>query len=311
MSKAQKTAKKALSLFLSIAMSVTFVMYLFPDTSMSVYAANGWSERNGILTIGSQSAISAWTKNKSSVNKIWCIKIGEGVDSIPEGAFMNMSNLRQVHFPSTLKYIQKNAFYNCQKYVSVTLPEGVEEINDYAFADKTQIEKVICLPSTIGFLSMNAFGKNKKLTVFGCTDNEKTITEICGGTYIPYNIDFSSGGSSKQNILSYNEFSSWAAVKDSGNNGKEKVTVENGSSTLRLSTGNEPSYIVAQPRQYFINPEGMNSNFLTHLVKITVYANSDSPEALKKVYAGFYKNNYFSPLIDMDVEEEYNDGTTN
>ena len=80
---------------------------------------------------------------------------------IGEGAFYQASALRQVNFPSTLRYIGDFAFNATKLEMNqLVIPEGVEEINQYAFAFCRKLKAQVTLPSTIkknwrvGFLRM-------------------------------------------------------------------------------------------------------------------------------------------------------------
>ncbi len=66
-----------------------------------------------------------------------------------------------IDIPSTyngkpVKYIGENAFSGCEKLTSVTIPEGIEEIESYAFSGCEKLEH-ISIPNSITSIDFNAF----------------------------------------------------------------------------------------------------------------------------------------------------------
>lgn len=58
---------------------------------------------------------------------------GTSIVAIPEGCFRNCNNLVGVRLPDTLQVIYSNAF-QCTKLSQITLPSGVSNVEDFAFA---------------------------------------------------------------------------------------------------------------------------------------------------------------------------------
>ena len=86
------------------------------------------------------------------------IILPEGLEKIGEGAFYQASALRQVNFPSTLRYIGDFAFNATKLEMNqLVIPEGVEEINQYAFAFCRKLKAQVTLPSTIKKLASGLF----------------------------------------------------------------------------------------------------------------------------------------------------------
>ena len=86
------------------------------------------------------------------------IILPEGLEKIGEGAFYQASALRQVNFPSTLRYIGDFAFNATKLEMNqLVIPEGVEEINQYAFAFCRKLKAQVTLPSTIKKIGEWAF----------------------------------------------------------------------------------------------------------------------------------------------------------
>ena len=93
---------------------------------------------------------------------ITTVIIPEGVESIGEYAFANLSNLTTVVLPSTLVRIDQGAFYGCTKLTSVTGLENVKFINQSAF-ENCGLTGSISLDSCVA-IANNAFSGNKALT---------------------------------------------------------------------------------------------------------------------------------------------------
>lgn len=84
--------------------------------------------------------------------------IPEGVTEIGESAF-SCSYMPSVRFPSTLKKIGKEAFYNCFRYLdncTITFSDGLEVIGDEAFGF-CYFKKAIVLPASIKSIGKKAF----------------------------------------------------------------------------------------------------------------------------------------------------------
>lgn len=77
---------------------------------------------------------------------------------IGQGAFKNCRLLRYVEWGRNIRKIKEEAFMNCNTLSlgeSLVLPEGLEEIGDYAF--KETIPSEVDLPSTVTLIGKEAF----------------------------------------------------------------------------------------------------------------------------------------------------------
>lgn len=100
----------------------------------------------------------------------------EGVDSIADYAFgKSTSNgvtpqLRSVSFPSTMKYIGKQAFYKCDSlFLSpIILPDSIEEIHEMAFYGKERggSPDTIRLPKNLRYYASSAFSPKEGQVVY-------------------------------------------------------------------------------------------------------------------------------------------------
>lgn len=79
-------------------------------------------------------------------------KLRGGVETIGEMAFRGKQNLRAVVFPSSLKRIEKEAFYDCPLLDHVVLPASVRAVKQYAFAECDSLSRItfLALPARLG-----------------------------------------------------------------------------------------------------------------------------------------------------------------
>ncbi|MBR3314406.1 MAG: leucine-rich repeat protein [Atopobiaceae bacterium] len=61
------------------------------------------------------------------------VEIAEGVTTIGDNAFFNLSNLSTVSLPLTLQRIGTQAFYRCESLTEITVPDSVTSIGNIAF----------------------------------------------------------------------------------------------------------------------------------------------------------------------------------
>lgn len=89
------------------------------------------------------------------------VELPETIQTIKYSAFENCASLESINFPQGLKNIERYAFYKSTSLTSVELPEGLETIGDSAFGDCESLE-TINIPSTITYLGSFSGCKNLK-----------------------------------------------------------------------------------------------------------------------------------------------------
>lgn len=77
------------------------------------------------------------------------------------GDEFGVSTINSITFPSTLRRIGKKAFYQ-SKITNAMLPEGLEEIGEYAFSGCSEME-TISMPSTLKKIGRSAFSECSRL----------------------------------------------------------------------------------------------------------------------------------------------------
>ena len=80
----------------------------------------------------------------------------DGVESILNSALQNCTNLITVTFPNSLKRIGNFAFSKCSRLSEATLPDSVESVGGYAFSDCTGLVE-LSLPNNLTRIETNAF----------------------------------------------------------------------------------------------------------------------------------------------------------
>ena len=86
------------------------------------------------------------------------IILPDGLEKIGNSAFYQAYALRQVNFPSSLRYLGEYAFNATKLEINpLVIPEGVEEISKYAFAFCRELKGKVVLPSTMKSIGEWAF----------------------------------------------------------------------------------------------------------------------------------------------------------
>lgn len=129
---------------------------------------------------------------------------GHDEDEIPHYAFQNKSTLVRFVFPQKLRIIGAWAFHGTNLSGTLSLPEGVEIIEDHAFAELASLTSTIEFPSTLKEIGRQAFAQCpfsgklnlpaslKKIdyeafyccsTFSGTLELPESLEEICNGAF--------------------------------------------------------------------------------------------------------------------------------
>ncbi len=160
--------KKIISLLLSIVMVLTMFSVVgfaveAPFADGVVYDVNDkefyWelSADGGTLTITGEGVLAELKNSPDWLTFNFSeLVIGEGIENIPEEAFLCAKNLESVKLSSTVKTIGQRAFYGCEKLKSVNF-DDVTNIATMAFYGCMNL-KEIRIPETLIELGNYAFG---------------------------------------------------------------------------------------------------------------------------------------------------------
>ncbi|MBQ9715098.1 MAG: leucine-rich repeat domain-containing protein [Clostridia bacterium] len=89
---------------------------------------------------------------------------GSQLETIGEYAFYNCKKLADLTLQSGLKTIGRSAFSYCA-FDTMTLPNGVEIINAFAFSDCSKLEYIV-IPESVVTIDEFAFFNNPNLTIY-------------------------------------------------------------------------------------------------------------------------------------------------
>lgn len=140
-----------------------------PYYSTSVLVFTG----NGEVTNDTFSIDAGWTVKNDYDYAVRKIYFGEGITAITNAYRLPTEGLKEVHFPSTLKVIGDMAFAK-SRLTEIILPEGLERLEDGAFAHIDELEKVV-LPSTLTHMGGGVFNLEVQ-SPFNYENNLKEIT---------------------------------------------------------------------------------------------------------------------------------------
>lgn len=96
-------------------------------------------------------------------NNLSTIIVPEGVTKIKDGAFYQLTSMKNITIPSTVTSIGVHAFYNCTNLDSITIPEGVTSIASGAFWECNKM-KSVKLPVTLTNIDESGFAHCRSLT---------------------------------------------------------------------------------------------------------------------------------------------------
>lgn len=129
-------------------------------TGGTINDAISWNFQNGTLSISGEGSMgfrpsqqSPWYHLREAITTV---VVEEGVTVIGDNAFKNCIHLVQVQLPSTLKSIQKNAFFNCQSLSEIRLPPNVTYIGEHAFRYCISL-KTITIPDSVETMEGSVF----------------------------------------------------------------------------------------------------------------------------------------------------------
>jgi len=115
---------------------------------------------------------------------------GNKVVTIKEDAFLG-TGIEEIDLPESVKVIEAQAFYNCDKLTEITIPNKVTTLGNEVFWACDSLERVI-LPSKIKNMGRNLFSKNSFLKIYApkgsasykwAKKNGYTVGEIFTITY--------------------------------------------------------------------------------------------------------------------------------
>jgi hypothetical protein len=89
-------------------------------------------------------------------SEITDIIIPDGIETVPEYAFMNAINITSVVIPSSVSVIGEIAFLNCSNLASIVISDGVTVIGENAFDSCTNLTDIV-IPNSVTSIDKYAF----------------------------------------------------------------------------------------------------------------------------------------------------------
>ena len=133
-----------------------------------------WSICDSVLTISGTGEMTNWSNTSSSVpwygyrNEIKHVVIEEGVTTIGNYAFYQMSKIKTVTNPSTLKIIGTFAFHSCYGLESINLPDSLTSIGRNTTGHGPfygcHSLKTLYIPASVTMINKDAFLRCYSLT---------------------------------------------------------------------------------------------------------------------------------------------------
>ena len=136
--------------------------------SGTVGTKQSWSidKASGVLTIDNTGDMISFASDdapwKQYSGYITSAKINEGCTSISQNAFRECSKLKSVTLPDSLTSIGSFAFYYCASLVNITIPDSVTNIGEDAFYKCASLVNMT-IPDSVRSIGNWAFGYCKKL----------------------------------------------------------------------------------------------------------------------------------------------------
>ena len=140
--------------------------------NISVDPANAYFESvDGVLFNKSQSELYCCPAGKSGI-----YSVPDTVTTIKTEAFSYCADLTNIVIPRNMRYIERNAFWECIGIEEMDIPEGVTRIEISTFKSCSQLQRII-LPSSLTYIGTWAFENCINLSQITIPASVTTIEE--------------------------------------------------------------------------------------------------------------------------------------
>ena len=136
------------------------------DTNEGGEESITWSLEDGVLTISGEGAMKDYDEEgpwHDQASDITQVEIGDGVTTIGQAAFYQLTCMTSVTIPDSVTSIGDYAFQKCSNLTSVTIPEGVTSIGEGVFSYCTSLTSVT-IPNSVTSIGEDAFYYCRGLT---------------------------------------------------------------------------------------------------------------------------------------------------
>ncbi len=141
----KKTVK---ALLISTLLAVMLAVFSLAANAVSAGSGISWNFRqsDGVLTISGSGAMTdfdsaedaPWFSVRGEINKI---SFSGSITHVGNNAFRSCT-VQEISFPSGLKSVGASAFEDCFGLKSITLPQSVTSVGDFAFANNCSVKTV-------------------------------------------------------------------------------------------------------------------------------------------------------------------------
>ena len=111
--------------------------------AMSLTLCMQQNEKTSIDKSGVEYTVHGNRLVKCNNTALKCYYVKPGIRYINEDAFENCNRLQQVVLPKTVNHIGAWAFYRCQALENIVVPASVTTIGDYAFSNCKALKSIL------------------------------------------------------------------------------------------------------------------------------------------------------------------------
>ena len=117
------------------------------------------------------------------------VVIPKGITVIGSQALRDLTYMKGVYMPDTIKEIQDNAFYNCSRLKDINLPKEIVTIGNSAFQNCTSLETVSYAPVSLKTIGSYAFYNCSNLICFYFDGHRSDYNNLNRGNYCFNNVN--------------------------------------------------------------------------------------------------------------------------
>lgn len=101
----------------------------------SLLSSDESADRKSIEYRGNEELNREYVMKVTSISDLETAVVEEGITGVGSQTFQDFKKLSSVSLPMSCKYLGYSSFRGCSSLKSITLPEGLEKINDYCFGN--------------------------------------------------------------------------------------------------------------------------------------------------------------------------------
>ncbi|MCR5608444.1 MAG: leucine-rich repeat protein [Lachnospiraceae bacterium] len=261
-----------------IAAIMTIVMLSTSGLIESLLALNivsyAGETENGLSYTINEDEVTITGYNNSSESVVIPATIeGKNVAYINSNAFYECIRIKSITLPEGIKTIGSNAFYNCKSLKSVTFPSTLTSIGNYAFYN-TLIE-TIDIPKSVTSIDNYAIRYNKKLTAINVAEDNEVYSSVDGVLY----------NKAHTSIISYPA-------------AKKKVTIAEGVTSIDYNAFSETEV------EDITFPQTLESIAYSAFYNCVNIKNINLPKSVNNIEQFAFSNCYNLESITVDSENE-------